>query len=52
MPMQPGDVAETFADITESTRDFNFMPKIKIAEGIPLFIDWFKEFHQEFETAV
>jgi UDP-glucuronate 4-epimerase len=52
LPMQPGDVAETFADITESTRDFNFMPKIQIAEGIPLFIDWFKEFHQQFKTAV
>jgi UDP-glucuronate 4-epimerase len=52
LPMQPGDVAETFADITESIRDLNFMPKIQIAKGIPLFIEWFQEHHQQFKTAV
>src|SRR3546814_7658689 len=46
LPMQPGDVVETFADIKESTQEFGFMPKIKITEGIPRFIEWFKQYHR------
>lgn len=42
LPLQPGDVPETFADIADSTQDLGFMPKIQIAEGVPLFIEWFK----------
>jgi UDP-glucuronate 4-epimerase len=52
LPMQPGDVVDTFADITESTRDLNFTPKTPIEEGIPLFIDWFKDYHKNNKTAV
>lgn len=45
-PMQPGDVPETFADIAASTRDFGFIPSVKISEGIPRFIEWYKEYHK------
>ncbi|MDD3287548.1 MAG: GDP-mannose 4,6-dehydratase [Alphaproteobacteria bacterium] len=45
-PLQPGDVPETFADIEASTRDFGFMPKTKISEGIPRFVEWYKEYHK------
>ena len=41
LPIQPGDVKETFADISESTKDLKFSPKIKL-KGIPKFIDWYK----------
>jgi len=41
-PMQPGDVVETFADITASTRDFGFRPHTSIAEGIPKFVEWYR----------
>ena len=44
-PMQPGDVKETYADITAIQNDFGFEPKISIDEGIPLFIDWFCDYH-------
>ncbi|HEY5337232.1 MAG TPA: hypothetical protein VIJ85_03440, partial [Rhizomicrobium sp.] len=44
-PMQLGDVAKTYADISESQRDLDFQPKTSIAEGIPRFIAWFKEYH-------
>ena len=44
-PMQPGDVRETYADITAIYNDFGFEPKISIDEGIPLFIDWFRDYH-------
>jgi UDP-glucuronate 4-epimerase len=44
-PMQPGDVKETFADITAIQRDFGFEPHTSIEEGIPRFIAWFKEYN-------
>ncbi len=45
LPMQPGDVKETYADIADSTRDFGFVPKTPIAEGIPRFIAWYRDFY-------
>lgn len=44
-PMQPGDVKETYADITASQRDFGFEPKTSIAEGIPQFVAWYRQYH-------
>jgi UDP-glucuronate 4-epimerase len=43
--MQPGDVAESFADIETSTRDLGFVPRTPIDEGIPRFIAWFRDYH-------
>lgn len=45
LPLQAGDVPSTSADISESTADFGFFPKISIAEGIPRFVAWYKEYH-------
>ena len=45
-PMQPGDVRATYADITESTRDFGFRPATPIDEGLPRFVDWYREYHR------
>lgn len=44
-PMQPGDVPETYADIAPATRDFGFIPKTSIREGVPKFIDWYCDHH-------
>jgi UDP-glucuronate 4-epimerase len=41
-PMQPGDVPETFADITASTRDLGYRPTTSIEQGIPKFADWYR----------
>ena len=46
LPLQPGDVPATFADISESTRDLKFLPKIEIKHGIPRFIEWFKKYYK------
>ena len=43
--MQPGEVKETYADITLINRDFGFSPTTSIDEGIPLFIEWYREYH-------
>ncbi len=40
-PMQPGDVYETYADITETTRVTGYQPTTPIHIGIPKFIDWY-----------
>lgn len=44
-PLQPGDVAETFADITRSQADLGFTPKMTIEEGLPRFVAWFRDYH-------
>ena len=45
LPMQPGDVRETYADISETKRDLGYQPKITIDEGIPRFVDWYREYN-------
>lgn len=43
-PGIPGDMQETAADIDDTVRAFNWTPKIGIEQGIPLFVDWFREY--------
>ena len=45
LPMQPGDVPETYADITAISRDAGFAPTTPVSVGIPKFVTWFKEYH-------
>ena len=45
-PMQPGDVARTYADIEASQRDLGFEPKTPISEGIPRFVAWYKDYYR------
>jgi UDP-glucuronate 4-epimerase len=45
-PMQPGDVKDTFADISAIQRDLGFEPSTSIDTGIPRFVEWFKAYHQ------
>ncbi len=43
LPMQPGDVFETYADITKATELLGFVPQVTIDEGIRAFAEWFLE---------
>lgn len=43
LPPQPGDVPRTFADITKARRVLGYAPRTKIEQGIPKFIDWFRQ---------
>ncbi|MGH7095722.1 MAG: NAD-dependent epimerase/dehydratase family protein [Stellaceae bacterium] len=45
LPMQPGDVPATYADIESARRDLGFEPKTPIAEGLARFVEWYREFH-------
>ena len=45
-PMQPGDVKDTFADISAIERDLGFQPTTTIDEGVPRFVDWYRHYHE------
>jgi UDP-glucuronate 4-epimerase len=42
LPMQPGDVLETFADVGDLIRDTGFSPATPIEDGIHKFIAWYR----------
>ena len=46
LPLQPGDVPESFADITASRHDLGFDPKTTIEVGLARFVKWYKEYHR------
>ena len=46
LPMQAGDVPETFADITDLEQAVGFRPSTPIEDGVRLFVEWFHEFHK------
>jgi UDP-glucuronate 4-epimerase len=45
LPMQPGDVMSTYADVDDLIREVDFKPATPIADGIGCFIDWFRAYH-------
>jgi len=44
LPMQPGEVPETYADIESIARDIGFRPTTSIDEGVPRFVSWYREY--------
>ena len=44
-PMQPGDVYQTYADVTDLMNDFGFKPDTSLEEGLGKFAEWFKEYY-------
>lgn len=47
LPMQPGDVPITYADVDELIADTGFKPETSIEEGIGKFVDWYKGYYQK-----
>ena len=43
LPVQPGDVPVTYADISKARAKLGYNPRVGIEQGIPLFVDWFKK---------
>ncbi|MDB5720496.1 MAG: 3-beta hydroxysteroid dehydrogenase/isomerase family protein [Alphaproteobacteria bacterium] len=46
LPMQPGDVRDTYADISAIQRDLGYAPTTGIDVGVPAFVDWYKAYHR------
>jgi UDP-glucuronate 4-epimerase len=47
LPIQPGDVPATYADVEDLTRDVGFAPTMPIEEGIARFVQWYREFYKK-----
>ena len=47
LPMQPGDVYETYADVSELMKDYGFKPSTTIEEGLSRFAEWFLSYYGE-----
>ncbi|MCR4718167.1 MAG: NAD-dependent epimerase [Firmicutes bacterium] len=45
LPMQAGDVYQTYADVTDLMHDFNFKPSTSIEDGLAKFAEWYKEYY-------
>lgn len=46
MPMQPGDVLETSADMKSLYQEINFKPQTPLVDGIKYFVNWYREYYQ------
>lgn len=45
LPLQPGDVISTYADVSDLVRDVGYRPTTTVQEGVKKFIAWYKEYH-------
>ena len=45
LPMQPGDVPRTYADISAIVRDLGYAPTTSIEVGVPAFVEWYRSYH-------
>ena len=45
LPMQPGDVADTFADVRELEQDFGYRPTTPVELGVRKFVDWYQDYY-------
>ena len=47
LPMQPGDVAKTWANVDSLIEDYDYSPSTSITEGVKQFVDWYLAYHSE-----
>jgi UDP-glucuronate 4-epimerase len=46
LPIQPGDVERTWANVDELIKDYNYQPNTSIQEGVKAFVDWYKSYYK------
>jgi UDP-glucuronate 4-epimerase len=46
LPLQPGDVLDTYANVDNLKKKFNYKPTISIIDGVSKFIEWYKSYYQ------
>ncbi len=47
LPMQPGDVPDTFADVEDLVRDVGYKPATPVEVGVKRFIEWYRRYYGE-----
>ncbi len=45
LPLQPGDVPDTYADVDDLVQDLGYRPSTTVEEGVPRFVEWYKDFY-------
>ena len=46
LPLQPGDVPDTYADVDDLVKEFNYKPSMSVKQGVSNFIEWYKKYHK------
>jgi UDP-glucuronate 4-epimerase len=46
LPLQPGDVPDTYADVDDLVKEFGYKPSMSVKQGIENFAKWYREYHQ------
>jgi UDP-glucuronate 4-epimerase len=46
LPLQPGDVPDTYADVKDLERDLGYKPSMNVQEGINKFVNWYREYYK------
>lgn len=44
LPLQPGDIPDTYADVDDLVKDFGYKPSMNVVKGIKNFVDWYREY--------
>ncbi|MCB1838497.1 MAG: nucleotide sugar epimerase, partial [Alcanivoracaceae bacterium] len=47
LPLQPGDVPDTYADVSELERSVGYKPATTVTEGVANFVAWYRDFYKE-----
>jgi UDP-glucuronate 4-epimerase len=45
LPLQPGDVPDTYADVDDLVEEFSYKPSINVKQGVENFVRWYKEYN-------
>jgi UDP-glucuronate 4-epimerase len=46
LPLQPGDVPDTYADVDDLVEQFSYKPSMSVKQGVENFAKWYKQYHQ------
>ena len=46
LPLQPGDVPDTYADVSDLVADTGYLPNTPVAEGVAKFVAWYRDFYR------
>ena len=46
LPLQPGDVPDTYADVDDLVKEFSYKPSMSVNQGVSNFVEWYKKYHK------
>lgn len=52
LPLQPGDVPDTYADVSDLIHDFGYKPTTPLEDGVRNFVEWYKDFYGKLDRSL